>query len=56
MLKFDQADKAVEGSNAILILTEWDCFKTYDYEAFYKTMEKPSFVFDGRCILDADKL
>jgi len=48
--------KAIEGSHALAIMTEWDCFKTYDYEAIYKVMAKPAFVFDGRNILDHDKL
>jgi len=38
------------------VLTEWDEFKTYDYEAFYKKMMKPAFVFDGRNLLDPDRL
>merc|ERR1719330_2062843 len=42
--------------HAILILTEWDEFKTLDYEKIYKSMTKPAFVFDGRNILKLDKL
>jgi len=43
-------------THAIAILTEWDEFKTLDYERIYKTMKKPSFVFDGRNILDHMKI
>jgi len=50
------AAEAVEGAHAIVVLTEWDEFKTYDYEAFYKKMMKPAFVFDGRNLLDPDRL
>jgi UDPglucose 6-dehydrogenase len=46
----------VRGASAILVLTEWDIFKTYNYEDFYKTMEKPAHVFDGRNLLDGTKL
>ncbi len=46
----------MRGASAILVLTEWDIFKTYNYEEFYKTMEKPAHVFDGRNLLDGEKL
>jgi len=45
-----------EGSHAIAVLTEWDEFKTLDFEKIYATMAKPAFVFDGRNVLDHDKL
>lgn len=38
------------------MLTEWDEFKTLDYERIYKTMTKPAFIFDGRNVLDHAKL
>ncbi|WP_419211091.1 nucleotide sugar dehydrogenase [Maribacter sp. X9] len=44
--------KATEAAHAIAILTEWDEFKTYDWEAIYRQMLKPAFVFDGRRLLD----
>lgn len=47
---------ACDGSHAIAILTEWDEFKTLDYEKIYSKMSKPAFIFDGRNILDHDKL
>ena len=37
-------------------MTEWDEFRDCDFESIYKTMKKPAFVFDGRNILDAEKL
>ena len=43
---------AVEGSNAVAILTEWDEFKTYDWDNLKKKMIKPVRIFDGRNILD----
>ena len=46
--------KATKNSHAIAVLTEWDEFKTYDWESIYANMYKPAFVFDGRNILDAD--
>ena len=43
---------AVSDAHAICVMTEWECFKTYDYRAMYAKMNKPAFVFDGRNILD----
>jgi UDPglucose 6-dehydrogenase len=48
--------KAANDSHAIAVLTEWDEFKTYDWEKIYSKMQKPAFVFDGRGILDINKL
>ncbi len=48
--------KAVQGAHAIAIMTEWDDFARLDYEAIYRSMVKPAFIFDGRNILDHEKL
>ncbi|OYU81536.1 MAG: UDP-glucose 6-dehydrogenase [Flavobacterium sp. BFFFF1] len=45
-----------KGAHAVAILTEWDEFKGYDWKKIYDNMQKPAFVFDGRNILDADKM
>lgn len=50
------AAEAAKGAHAILILTEWDEFKNYDYAELYQTMEKPAFLLDGRNILDLEAL
>lgn len=42
-------------AHAVVILTEWDAFKSYDYEAIKKQMFEPAFLFDGRNILDPTK-
>lgn len=44
--------QAAEEAHAIAIMTEWDQFKTLDYEKIYSQMLKPAFVFDGRRIID----
>ena len=44
--------EAVREAHAIAIITEWDEFKTLDWQKIYKLMKKPAFVFDGRNILD----
>lgn len=49
-------DEAVKDAHAIVILTEWDEFKTYDYGKIFKAMKKPAFLFDGRKILPAKQM
>ena len=48
--------RAAEKAHAIAIMTEWDQFKTLDYEKIYEQMLKPAFVFDGRRIIDKGAL
>lgn len=48
--------EACKDSHAIAVLTEWDEFKTYDWQKIYDNMLKPAFVFDGRNILDREEL
>ncbi len=48
--------KASKDAHAIAILTEWDEFKTYDWQIIYDQMKKPAFIFDGRNIIDSKKL
>ncbi|MDN3549748.1 UDP-glucose 6-dehydrogenase [Mucilaginibacter aquaedulcis] len=48
--------EACKNSHAIAILTEWDEFKGYDWQRIYDSMLKPAKIFDGRNLLDADKL
>jgi UDPglucose 6-dehydrogenase len=43
---------ALECSFAAAILTEWDEFNTYDWEAIAEGMAQPTRVFDGRNLLD----
>ncbi|MEH6779860.1 nucleotide sugar dehydrogenase [Maribacter arcticus] len=48
--------EATAKAHAIAILTEWDEFKSYDWEQIYTQMLKPAFVFDGRRLLDTEKM
>ena len=48
--------KTLEGAHAVAVLTEWDEFTSYNWQAIYDSMQKPAFVFDGRNILDKQKL
>jgi len=53
---FEDPYEACKDAHAIAILTEWDEFKTYDWKKMYDNMKKPAFVFDGRKILQGEKL
>ncbi len=50
----DDPYTAMKDSHAVAIVTEWDEFKTYDWNTIYKDMLKPAFLFDGRMLLDAE--
>jgi UDPglucose 6-dehydrogenase len=53
---FQNPYEACADAHAIAILTEWDEFKEYDWQKIYDSMLKPAFVFDGRNLLDAEKM
>lgn len=48
--------EAMQGAHAVAVLTEWDEFKAYDWQRVYDYMKKPAFLFDGRNILDRNKV
>jgi len=48
--------EACKDAHAIAVLTEWDEFKTYDWQKIYDGMLKPAFVFDGRNLLNRSEL
>ena len=47
---------AARGAHAIALVTEWPQFTELDYQAIYRSMVKPAFIFDGRNILDHRRL
>lgn len=47
----NSAVEAAKGAHALAVMTEWDEFRTLDFNAIYAGMHKPAFVFDGRNIL-----
>ena len=53
---FNNAIDTTINSHAIAVLTEWDEFKNINYEKVFKNMLKPAFIFDGRKIMDFNKL
>lgn len=48
--------EATKEAHAIAILTEWDEFKNYDWKCIFHSMLKPAFIFDGRRLLDTEKM
>ncbi|KAG2190094.1 hypothetical protein INT46_011220 [Mucor plumbeus] len=52
------AYEACKDADAVVIVTEWDEFKSdaLDYQKIYENMHKPAFLFDGRLLLDAAEL
>jgi UDPglucose 6-dehydrogenase len=47
----DSADAAIEGADALLVVTEWKEFRTPDFERLKQTLKQP-LVFDGRNLYD----
>ena len=45
-----------QNAHAIALLTEWDAFTTLPWETLFAQMLKPAFVFDGRRLLDKERL
>lgn len=52
----ESPEEACKDAHAMVVATEWDQYKELDFEAIFESMVKPSFVFDGRNILDVEKL
>lgn len=47
---------AAMDAHAVAVITEWDEFKTLDWQKIYAMMKKPAFIFDGRNILNHQEL
>ena len=56
VLVYDRHIDCIYQTNIIAILTEWDEFKEYDWEKIYDNMSKPAYLFDGRNVLEKEKL
>jgi UDPglucose 6-dehydrogenase len=53
---FENPYEAIKDAHAVAIMTEWDEFKSYDWQKIYDQMKKPAFIFDGRNILDKTEM
>ena len=47
---------AATNADAILVMTEWDCYKTLDWKQIYANMRQPALIFDTRNILNHAEL
>ena len=45
-------NQAVDGADAIVILTDWNEFYNLNFESLYKTMRSPSWIFDTRNVVN----
>ena len=52
----DSATEACDQSHCIAVLTEWDEFREINFESVYQSMIKPAILFDGRNLLDLEKI
>jgi UDPglucose 6-dehydrogenase len=43
---------AAQNADAIIVMTEWACYKDLDWEKIYSLMRKPALLFDARNILN----
>ena len=48
--------EACKNAHAVVILTEWDMFKTLDWKRIHDGMMKPAFLFDGRNLLNDSEM
>jgi UDPglucose 6-dehydrogenase len=46
-------EDAIQGADALVILTEWNAFRSPDFEAIRATLKEP-VIFDGRNLYDPD--
>ena len=53
---FDSPLDAIKDSNIISVCTEWNEFIDLEWNKIYEEMNKPSWIFDGRNILEKTKL
>ncbi len=48
--------EAAQGAHAIALMTEWETYRSLNWENIFRSMEKPAFLFDGRNLLDHEQL
>lgn len=48
--------RAAEGCDAIVIMTEWTCYRDLDWKRIYASMRKPALLFDTRNLLDGEAM
>ena len=51
----DNQYRAIEGADALLICTEWQVFRTPDFEQMKQALNNP-IIFDGRNLYDVEDM
>ena len=46
--------EAIKGSDAVVILTEWEEFRSLNWSKVATLMRSPSWIFDTRSIIDLE--
>ena len=49
-------DNVFKNVDAIILLTEWEIYKSIDWENIYKEVRRPAWIFDTRHFIDAEKV
>lgn len=49
-------EETVQGTDAVLICTDWEVYKEMDWEKVKDSMNNPSYIFDGRNMLNPIKM
>ena len=52
----ESIEAAVAGADAVLIMTEWDQYRTLDWDALASRMRRPAWVFDARAVTDSQQV
>ena len=52
----DSALEAAQGTDAIIVLTDWEEFNYLEWKKIFEVMRKPAWVFDSRIFLDKEYL
>jgi UDPglucose 6-dehydrogenase len=49
-------EDAVEGADAVLVLTEWKEYRNLNWMTLASRMRKPAWVFDSRSVADPEQV
>ena len=47
---------AFEGAHAVVLMTEWDIYKTLNWERILPVVKQPFWIFDTRLILNPNEI
>ena len=52
----ESIEAALAGADAVLIMTEWDQYRTLDWDALASRMRRPAWVFDARAVTESQQV